>query len=193
MAPKLRRTLIVAVITLLAAAGPVAFLDYVLPHHAVLRVVGTEVKRVGSDGKIVSNQQSGATRDVFYVFAEDIETKKPHVFRNEDTGWGFPWYFKFNSADIEAATQSIASERGTAILTYYGWRIQLFSFYPNVTNITRAEPGAWTIPWFNLVFFSVIIGGGVWLVLGVRRLWNRWRPARESSGRTTGTDSGTRA
>jgi len=45
----------------------------------------------------------------FYVFAEDVETKKPRVFRNEDTGWGFPFYFKFNSADLQAVAQSIAA------------------------------------------------------------------------------------
>jgi hypothetical protein len=170
MTPKLRRIFIVTVIILLAAVGPIALLDYVLPHHTVVRVVGTEVKRVGID------QGSAATRDVYYVFAEDIETKKPHVFRNEDTGWGFPWYFKFNTADIQATAQSIASTQGTANLTYYGWRIQIFSLYPNVTKIARAEPDAWPIPWFNLVFFSVIIGGGIWLALWIRGLWNRRVP-----------------
>jgi hypothetical protein len=181
MVTNLRRKIIIAVIVLLAAAGPVAFLDYFLPHHAVLRVVGTEVKRVGADGKPVTGQRAGGTRDVFYIFAEDIKTKTPHVFRNEDTGWGFPWYFKFNSADIQAAAQSIAGEHGTAVLTYYGWRIQIFSLYPNVTKIARAEPDAWVVPWFNLVFFTIIIGGGIWIVHWVRSFRGRRRMAREKA------------
>ncbi len=35
----------------------------------------------------------------FFINAEDVETQKPRVFHNEDTRWGFPWYFKFNSAE----------------------------------------------------------------------------------------------
>lgn len=177
MAPKPRRIFLGLAIALLIAAGPIAFLDYVLPHHAVLRIVGTEVKR--------ANQQMSSKRDVlrdiFYVYAEDINTKKPHVFRNEDTGWGFPWYFKFNSADIQAAAQSMAAERDTAVVTYYGWRIQIFSSMPNVTKLVRAGPDAWPIPWFNLAFFSAIIGGGAWLVLRIRGVWNRRRLAREAA------------
>ena len=166
MAPKLRRNLLVTIIALLAAAGPIAFLDYVLPHHAVLRIVGTEVKRVSPS----IGQRTAGTLDVRYIYAEEIESKKPRVFRNEDTGFGFPWYFKFNSADVQAAAQSIANEHGTAAFTYYGWRIQIFSLFPNVIKIARAEPGTWTIPWFNLAFFCIVIGGGIWLALWIRGL-----------------------
>jgi hypothetical protein len=125
MAAKFRRVLVPLTIGLLIAAGPIALLDYFLPHHTVYRVVGTEVKRVTKDGTSVFGQRTTGTSDVRYIYAEDIESKKPRVFRNEDTGFGFPWYFKFNSADVQAAAQSIANEHGTAALTYYGWRIQL--------------------------------------------------------------------
>jgi hypothetical protein len=171
MAPKLRRILIGTVIALLAAAGPVACLDYFLPHHAVLRIVGSETRR-----PFGSSKSDPATHDVFYIYAEDVETKKPRVFRNEDTGWGFPWYFKFNSGDLQAVAQSIAGERGTALFTYYGWRIQIFSAVPNVTNIKRAAPDE--VPpmtWFNLGFTAVVIGGGIWFTLWIRGIWNRRR------------------
>ena len=169
MTPKLRRILIGIVIALVVAAGPVAFLDYFLPHHAILRIVGAETRR-----PVGSSKSAPASHDIFYVFAEDVETKKPRVFRNEDTGWGFPFYFKFNSADLQAVAQSIAGEHGTALFTYYGWRIQIFSVVPNVTNIKRAAPDAeLPIPWFNLAFFLVVIGSGIWLAWWIRGAWSR--------------------
>jgi hypothetical protein len=165
MISKLRRIAIGTTIAVLIAAGPVAFLNYFLPHHAVLRIVGAETRR-----PVGSSKSAPATHDVFYIFAEDINTKKPRVFRNEDTGWRFPWYLKFNSADLQAIAQSIAGERGTALLTYYGWRIQLFSVVPNVTNIKRAAPDARPpFPLFNLAFAVVILGGIVWFVVWFSR------------------------
>jgi Protein of unknown function (DUF1523) len=171
MAQNLRRILLRIALVFLIIAPPAALLDFFLPHHAVLRIVGTQVKH--TDGKPATSQRPGGGHDVYYIFAEDIKSKKPHVFRNEDTGWGFPWYFKFNSADIQAAAQSIADEHGTAIVTYYGWRIAIFSLFPNVTKIVRAEPDAWPIPWFNLAFFAVVIGIGAWLALMVSRIRKR--------------------
>jgi len=172
MAAKVRRIGITVLIALVIAAGPVAFLDYFLPQHSVLRVVGTDVKRT---------QKVGVPYDVRFIYAEDIETKRPRVFRNEDTGWGFPWYMKFNSADVQAAARSIANEGGTAAFTFYGWRIQLFSMFPNVVKIKRAEPGTWIIPWFNIVFFTVVIGGGLWLTFWIRRTLGWRRLAREAA------------
>jgi hypothetical protein len=177
MAVNLRRILVPTAIALILAAPVVAFLDYFLPHHEVLKMVGTDVKRVGGD----SGQRAGPQFDIRYIYAEDIETKKPRVFRNEDTGWGFPWYMKFNSSDVHAAARAIANEGGTAAITYYGWRIQLFSMYPNVIKIKRAEPGTLIIPWFNIVFFTVIIGGSLWLTFWMRGFRRRRRLAREAA------------
>lgn len=164
------RAAFIAVISVLVAASSLAFFDYVLPHHSVLRIVGTEIKRVGVDQPGSKGKPQAATRDVYYIYAESIETKQPRVFRNEDTGWGFPWYFKFDSADLQATAQSIAGERGTAIFTYYGWRIPLFTVMPNVVKIVRSDPDAWAFPWFNLVFFTVLVGGLAWLAWWIRGL-----------------------
>lgn len=161
------------VVVLLVAAVPFTFLDYFLPHHDVLRIVGTEVRRPATFSKSTSDK-AGAAQDIFYIFAEEIETKKPHVFRNEDTGWGFPWYFKFNSADLQATALSIAGERGTALFTYYGWRVQIFSVLPNVINVKRVAPNAETpLPWFNLAFAGGVIGGTLLLTLWIRGRRNR--------------------
>jgi hypothetical protein len=174
MTPKLRRNLFVTVIALLVAAGPAAFLYYFLPRHDILRIVGTDTRR-----PIGSTKSDVSTHMEFFINAEDVETQKPRVFHNEDTRWGFPWYFKFNSAELQGVAQSIASERGTALVTYYGWRIKILSVVPNITNIKRAAPDeALPIPWFNLVFAVVVIGGSVWFALWIRRLRNRRRVAR---------------
>jgi hypothetical protein len=171
MAPKLRRILFGTLIALLVAAGPVAFLNYFLPHHAILRIVGTDTRR-----PLGSNKTNPAAHDVFYINAEDVETQKPRVFRNEDTGWGFPFYFKFNSADVQTVAQSIAGERGTALFTYYGWRIQIFSVVPDVINIKRAAPDEEPpFPWFNFGFAAVVIGGIAWLALWFRGVRKRRR------------------
>jgi hypothetical protein len=178
MPSQLRRILLIGGLILVVAAGPLAFFDYVLPHHAVVRVVGTEIKRVDTGKGPVKGEPTGQTKDVFYIYTEDADSKKPHVFRNEDTGWGFPWYFKFNSADVQATAQSIAGEHGTAVVTYYGWRIPLFSLMPNAIKIVRAAPDAWPIPWFNIIFFTVLIGGIAWIAYQVRNFWARRQAKR---------------
>jgi hypothetical protein len=112
----------------------------------------------------------------FFINAEDVETQKPRVFHNEDTRWGFPWYFKFNSAELQAVAQSIANERGTALVTYYGLRIKILSIVPNITNIKRAAPDEVPpIPWFNLGFAAVVIGGTALLGYWIRGVWKRRR------------------
>lgn len=167
-APMSSRILMVVLALVLApiAAG----LHYVLPRHDVVRIVNTEVRRVDASGKPISGgERPGSSRDVYYIYAEDPESRDPHVYRNEDTGWGFPFYFKFNSADEQAVAASISGEKGTALITKYGWRLQLFSWFPNAVNVRRWEPGQSVIPWFNIVFFSgaaLLIG---YLLIRIRR------------------------
>ncbi len=184
MIKNFRRILIIAIAVVVVASGPLALLDYFLPHHRVLRIVGTEIKRVDATGRTSKDKAPGQTHDVYYVYAEDVETKKPHVFRNEDTGWGFPWYLKFDSADVQATAQSIAGERGTAIFTYYGWRIQIFSLMPNAVKIVRAAPDATVFPWFNVAFFAVLLGAIAWIVLRIRGLGRWWTSKRRGGGET---------
>jgi Protein of unknown function (DUF1523) len=174
MTPKLRRNLLGTVIALPLAVGPAVFLYYILPHREVLRIIGTDTRR-----PIGSSKSDASTHMEFFINAEDLETQKPRVFHNEDTRWGFPWYFKFDSAELQAIAQSIANERGTALITYYGWRIKILSVLPNITNIKRAAPDAAPpIPWFNLGFAALVISGTVWIALRIRRLQNRRRVAR---------------
>jgi hypothetical protein len=82
LAPKLRRTLFGTVIALLVAAGPVAFLVYFLPQREVLRIVGPETRR-----PLGSSKSDTTTHDVFYIYAEDLETKNPVCFTTKALAW----------------------------------------------------------------------------------------------------------
>lgn len=159
-----RTRVIVAVVALIAVLPGAAFLHFYLPRHDIVRIVSIENRRVDSQGKpIQSGDRPTISRDVYYIFAEDVETKAPRVYRNEDTGWGFPFYLKFDSADEQAIAAAVASEKGTAAITYYGWRVNLFSMFPNAINVKRAEPGATIIPWFNIVFFTALLAFALWI------------------------------
>lgn len=162
------RALLAAFLLLVLPVG--LFLFYVLPRHDVVRIVNTEVRRVDqSSGKPIDGDHTGASRDVYYIYAEDADTKVPHVYRNEDTGWGFPPYLKFNSADVQAVASSVAVEKGTALITKYGWRLQWFSMFPNAVSVRRWDPADAIVPWFNIVFFvslALLVG---YVTVKVRR------------------------
>jgi sigma54-dependent transcription regulator len=87
----------------------------------------------------------------------------------------------------QAVAQSIAGDRGTALLTYhyYGWRIKVFSIVPNVTNIKRAAPDEeppipWEVAYWRgwkgqeLTFKSE--APSAWLTFGARP--RSWRTGR---------------
>ena len=42
-------------------------------------------------------------------------------------------------------------------VTHYGWRIKLFTIFPNAISISQVEgPDVFLIPWFNILFFIVV-------------------------------------
>ena len=79
------------------------WLDFYLPEHTIATITGVEVKRTDKDGPISQkNPADGPITDVYYIYTER-PGEKIRVFRNEDTGWGWPFYFKFNAADVQAS------------------------------------------------------------------------------------------
>ena len=112
------------------------FLHYNLPRTDVVQFTGTDVKRM--DRKDPNSGSS--TRDVRYLNAI-TRTGKIRVFRNEDTGWGWPPYFKFNSADLSAEAQSLMQNPGKpwARVRYYGWRIKMRFFRILMERLGRSE------------------------------------------------------
>jgi len=152
------------VIALIAFA---AFLHWTLPSRDIVRILGTEVVRSTVQVTNAAGDEVNRTRDVRYINAVDT-SGRTRVYRNEDTGWGWPPYFKFNSADLTARAENAASTEDAPrwmIVTHYGWRIQLLSTFPNAVRITPAEgPDQLLIPWFNMSVVAILlaIGGFVW-------------------------------
>ena len=116
-----------------------AVVDYVFPHYDVTRVTGVEVKRVDKDGPITkSNPADGPTRDVYFINTQN-DDGKIMVYRNEDTRWGFPFYFKFGSANLQAQVQALGNENKLVQIKYYGWRMTMFDEYRNAVAVKRNQ------------------------------------------------------
>jgi len=158
---------IIRVLALVVVLVVAAFLHFYLPGTDVVRITGTDVKRMDDHGdRPVTKGQPVATRDVRFINTV-TEGGRVRVYRNEDTGWGWPPYFKFNSADVTAKATAIIKESRPqwAAVTSYGWRIQLFSMFPNITSMKVVPKGYFQIPYFNIIFFLVL---GTGIFFGVR-------------------------
>lgn len=150
-------------VLLVAATAIVAFLHYYLPSKDVVRIVGVDVKRMDVSSRQAKGEGTGSgassTKDVRYINAV-WPSRKPRVFRNEDTGWGFPWYFKFNSGNLQAEAQDAVSTADNPrwfVVTHYGWRIEILSMFPNATSIKEVpSPDYLPVPWFNIIFLSLL-------------------------------------
>lgn len=159
-----------------------AVLSYALPRHAVVNINGYEVKRVDKEGHVVDagHPATGATRDVFFINTSDPRAKEVHVYRNEDTRFGFPWYLKFDAAEVQARAQLIeASHAGQgsrpyALVMYYGWRIPMFSQFPNAVDVRPWDRPEAPFPLFNTIFLTVL---ALLVLVTGWKIW-RWRKRR---------------
>jgi len=164
---------------ILVALVLIAFFHYSLPSRDVVQIVGTEVNRIDVDdnswfwaSKDVGTQTGTTTRDVRFINAQ-YENGNPRVYRNEDTGWSWPPYLKFDSGNLQAQAQGFAKADGKWVaVSHYGWRIPLISLYPNAYKMKEVEgPNVQLIPWFNIIFLIVVflIAFAIW-----RRV-DRWK------------------
>ena len=183
------------ILRLIAVAFFGLFLHYVLPQHDVVQVTQVDTRRTdfgGFNRWFYAQADSGsvelANRDILYIFADKQKTAlfgfvqrdamEPMVYRNEDTGWIWPPYFKFDSSNLHAQAASQArreadSEGGNwAVITHYGWRIPFLSVFPNAVNIEPTDgPSPRIIPWFNIIFFGFLL----FAVGMVRAMWRQFR------------------
>jgi hypothetical protein len=156
----------------------VVMLNYFLPSRDVVQIVGTDVKRmdISKGSPFWDRPDAGTnrenTRDVRFINAVR-KNGKAQVYRNEDTEWSFPFYFKFDSGDLNAQAQTLAkTDEQWVAVRHYGWRIKLFSIFPNATSIKKVDgPNVFLIPWFNIVFLSLI---GLFL-FWIYRMTKRWK------------------
>ncbi len=158
-----------------AVAGIAAFLliaaslHYGLPSRDVVRIVGTDVVREDVQRRDAQGNLVTVTRDVRFIQAK-FPDGADRVYRNEDTGWGWPPYFKFDTADLAAQATDLVSAAGApdwVVVRHYGWRIPVVSMYPNALSIRPASgPDERPLPWFNILFITLL----VLTVLIVRRV-----------------------
>lgn len=164
----------------------VAVLHYNLPQTDIARITDTYSKRidfgentffwgaadVGTDG-------TARNRDVFFIQAR-LASGRVMVYRNEDTGWGWPPYFKFNTANLQAEAADLRSTEAQPIwvvVRHYGWRNEFLTIFPNAIGVRRVEgPDATSIPWLNIVILTVLFAT-YW---AIRVRWMRFWRARVS-------------
>lgn len=160
------------------------FLHYTLPQHDVVRVTDTYEKRVdfGENSIFWSNQGTGEVentpnRDVFFI--QTVRTNgRVMVYRNEDTGWGWPPYFKFDTSNLQAESADLKSTSEApkwAAVRHYGWRNEFLSIYPNAVGIRPvADPDVRIIPWFNIIVLTTLFA----VFWAIRVRWKRFRENR---------------
>ncbi|MDO5706728.1 MAG: DUF1523 family protein [Paracoccus sp. (in: a-proteobacteria)] len=161
-----------------------AFLDYTLPSQNTVRITNTysrltaitpsnQMFYAADDAGTVENAQG--LRDVRF-----IDTVRPNgrvfVYRNEDTGWIWPPYFKYDSSNLHGLATDMRSTvdhpRWVAV-TAYGWRMPWLSTYPNAISI-RQVTGAdvRTTNWAALIVLTV-------MAIMLLTFWRMWAQFRE--------------
>lgn len=159
-----------------------AFFDYTLPQHDVVRIVGVSTQRMdlGANGWFFAAPDVGtatataAGRDIKFI--QTIRPNgRPMVYRNEDTGWGWPPYFKVNSFDLQTEASNLISTEAApkwVMITRYGWRNQFLTIFPNAVRLRAVDgPDASVFPWVNVI----ILGMLAFLLFMIRRMWLQFR------------------
>ncbi|KAB7613867.1 DUF1523 family protein [Amylibacter sp. SFDW26] len=171
---------IVIIVLVLLVAG---VSHYTLPQRDIVRIISVDQRRedFGINRIFYANPDSGSTaqpnRDVRYINTS-MSDGSIMVYRNEDTGLSWPFYFKFDSADLSARAETLISTEDNptwVAIRHYGWRFHYWSIYPNATSMKIVDgPEARLIPWFNIIFFIIIGLFG----LGLFRLIQRFKRRR---------------
>ncbi|MCR9149331.1 MAG: DUF1523 family protein [Rhodobacteraceae bacterium] len=159
-----------------------AFLHYTLPDRDIVRITSTETRRIdfGENSVFWAAPDVGTaaspSRDVRFINAVK-PNGKVIVYRNEDTGWGWPPYFKLDSSNLQAEADDIKSTPEApkwVVLTHYGWRNEFLTIFPNAVSVRPAEgPEERLIPWLNMVILAVLAALAVWLWLMLAQFHER--------------------
>ena len=161
-----------------------AFLHYTLPQRDIVQVINTynKVTPIGANWIFYSIEDSGTgaettavTRDIRFIDAVYPDGKTVMVYRNEDTGWVWPPYFKWDSSTLQAEAANLQSNKAApqwVAVTHYGWRLPFFSAFPNAVKIAPvAGPDVRLIPWLNIVVLLML----AFMVFMARRMWLQFR------------------
>ncbi len=163
---------------ILAAIFALAFLHYTLPQHDIVRVTNTynRLTTVGTENSWAysvpdtGTAESATTRDVRFIDTA-FQDGEVMVYRNEDTGWIWPPYFKYDSSNLQAEAGNLKSDAANpkwVVVTHYGWRLPILSIYPNAVGVRAATgPDERIIPWVP----GVVIAFLLFAVFMIRRMW----------------------
>jgi hypothetical protein len=170
------RIIFIAILVLIFGS----LLHYVLPQRDVARITGTEIIRQDFSGLnriFYAQGDSGNaqtdSRDLRLINTI-LASGDVMVYRNEDTGFGWPPYFKLDSADLHAEAANLTSTAAApqwVAITHYGWRSRLLTTYPNAVNIRPVDgPDVTLIPWLSIAILLLLA-----LVLFMAwRIWERF-------------------
>ena len=158
-----------------------AFLHYTLPQHDIVRITNTynRLTTVGENWIFYSSPDTGTaesttTRDIRFIEAI-FPDESVIVYRNEDTGWVWPPYFKYDSSNLQAEASNLKSPKEApqwVSVTHYGWRFPFLSIYPNAVKVKLvAAPDVRIIPWLNIIILTALAVG----LLMLRRMWLQFR------------------
>ena len=87
------------------------FLHYTMPQRDVVQIINTynKLMPIGSNWMFYAIEDSGTgsettstQRDIRFIDAVFPDGKTVMVYRNEDTGWLWPPYFKWDSSTLQA-------------------------------------------------------------------------------------------
>lgn len=161
-----------------------AFLHYTLPQRDVVHIINTYNKNtpIGANWMFYSIEDTGTgvettstIRDIRFIDAVFPDEQSVMVYRNEDTGWFWPPYFKWDSSTLQAEAQNLKSDKTNpqwVAVTHYGWRLPIFSIFPNAVSITPVEgPDVTLIPWVNIVILAFL----AFVVFMIRKMWLQFR------------------
>jgi hypothetical protein len=157
------------------------FLHYTLPQRDVVQVINTynRVTQIGGNWMFYSIEDTGtgaetttSSRDIRFIDGV-FDGGSTITYRNEDTGWFWPPYFKWDSSTLQAEATNAERQSGQWVaVTHYGWRLPIFSIFPNAVKITPVEgPDVRLIPWLNIV----ILGFLAFLLFMIRKMWLQFR------------------
>lgn len=158
------------------------FLDYALPSKQTVRITEAYNRQIeiGRNAIFYAATDTGTVqnpdgrRDVLFINTVR-PNGKPYVYRNEDTGWIWPPYFKYDSSNLQAQAADLRSTSGTpewVSVTSYGWRVSWLSVYPNAISIKPVSgPEERPFNWGAIIILLVL---GALLTL-LWRMWNQFR------------------